>query len=229
MEKSNIDKIKETLLYAPVGALGFVRDNAPTFFSMFVSRGKRDVTKTAMSAEEKINSTKEHGQFVAMGTPIAKTHAEKFATEAKTRGESIAHTSIDLAATALSFLESAVKTIGDAVAGDDAKTESAKEAAKVFEKSEPVSEFAPPRDHEEPSFTPDAYLAVEGDFIAEPVDVSLPSNIKGIYERLSAPEIIDRLDEYTPNDLSSIRTYETDFRNRQTIIHAINYRLNEQL
>ncbi len=244
MEKSYVVRFMVALLYAPVGALGFLRDNAPTFFSMFVSRGKRDVTKTTMSAEEKLSTTKEHGQFVAMGTPLMRTRAEKLTAEAKSRGEALAHTSLDLALGTLNFMENAVKALASTVAGyqekDSQTSTAAPEAStETQERSAHIhaSSIAESMTHDisAPSVvTPSTYESDssffsqgEGEFIAEPLHKVLPANLQGVYERLSAPEIIDRLDEFARDDLANIRSYEADFRNRQTIIHAINYRLDE--
>lgn len=237
MEKSNVEKLKEALVYAPVGAFGFVKDNAPTFFSMFVSRGRRDVTKTTMQAEEKLSSTKNHGQIVAMGTPIAKDKAENLATEAKNKGEEITDVALGLATSAFSFANSTIRGLIDTVtekteaeSTEDKRPEA--ETAQSDTNEESGGEVAtPPADATEPTMTPEnvAYSYSEDGFIAEPVNpnVKLPTDIKSIYERLSAPEIIDRLDEYSTHQLSDIRSFESGFRNRQTIIHAINYRLED--
>jgi|GEM_PF-6054422 len=247
MEKSNVEKIKEALLYAPVGALGFAKDNVPTFFNIFVSRGKRDFNKTAQSAEEKISNTKEKGQIVAMGTPIAKSRAENIANEAKNKGEDLAHVTIDLALGAVSIMDSVIKSVTStlntstssapsnmtphpanlsAAASFPTNEQKSKTIASIQE--EPLE--SPPIiiDKKGPTFVPSEFVSGEGDFIAEPVDQTLPEKIRAEYARLSAPEIIDRLDEFAPNDLEIIKDHEAGFRNRQTIIHAINYRLTDQ-
>lgn len=268
MGKSNSEKIKDALLYAPVGAYGFMRDNVPTFFSMFVSRGKRDVNKTTSKAEETISTTKERGQIVAMGSPIYKKQAEKIATDAKSKGEEVASFSIDVALSALGLVEGAFKTISSAIGSfNDNKPElnknhltgvseaaSQPEAKKpspgplayepiVYQQPTPETTAASSDDKafqpmqtadvvDPPSFHPDSYDVLakgEGSFVAEPVDPLLPAKIKEEYEILSAPEIIDRLDDFAQHDLQSIKAFEQDYRNRQTIIHAINYRLNENL
>lgn len=236
MEKSYVDRVKEALVYAPVGAFGFVKDNAPTFFTMFVSRGKREVTKTTLSAEEKLNSTKEQGQMFAMGTPVMKTRADKIAGEAKSKGEEIAKMSVDVAIGALGFLENAVKNIADAVANDPSKlttTQTPHPSSVKGAASTPMPNVKNLADiQEEPTFTPpsskeDLLAKGEGTFIAEPVDISLPDKIRAEYGLLTAPEIIDRLDDFQKSDLENIRDFEAEFRNRQTIIHAINYRLTD--
>ncbi len=225
MEKSNAERLKEALLYAPVGAFGFVKDNAPTFFSMFVSRGKRDVNKTAAQAEEKITSTKEHGQFVAMGTPVMMTKAEKLTNEAKSKGEDIAQISIEAALGALNFLEGAIKSLAETVASDSESSSSSGKSGYI-EATQAHDEdvIKTPKAKTE---TESEIKKGEGDFVAEPANDLLPANLKTIYAHLSAPEIIDRLDNYVASDLSSIKEYESDNRNRQTIIHAINHRLSK--
>jgi len=252
MEKSNIEKLKEALLYAPVGAFGFAKDNAPTFFNIFVNRGKRDFIKTTQNAEEKISTTKEHGQIVAMGTPIAKSKAESIAYEAKNKGEDLAHVTIDLALGAVGIFDSVIKSVtssisssGSAGISGSSGTKSATahptnlSAAASVPTSEQKSEYvanlqetpieSPPIiiDKKGPTFVPSEFIAGEGNFIAEPVDKALPIKIRAEYAKLSAPEIIDRLDEFQTDDLTIIKEHEAGFRNRQTIIHAINYRLTD--
>lgn len=242
MEKSYVDRVKEALVYAPVGAFSFAKDNVPTFFSMFVSRGKRDVVKTTFTAEEKLSSTKEQGQIVAMGTPLLRTRADKIASEAKTKGEEIATMSIDVAASALGFLESVARSLSKVVSDETVKpstiqtsTPSSVRAAASMPNQNTTQPFDEPLkvSQDQPSFTPesvsDALKKGQGDFIAEPVEVSLPAKIRSEYDKLTAPEIIDRLDDYQKDELEIIRRHEAEFRNRQTIIHAINYRLTDQL
>lgn len=203
MEKSNAEKVKDFLLYAPVGAFGFVKDNAPTFFNMFVSRGKRDVNKSAMVAEEKIAESKEKGQIVAMGTPIAKEQAGQFAKDAKQKGESFAEAASEVAGAALSvasdFISSVVAMINDSESSEN-KAESVVEATE----SKPAT-----------NATEEAIS-----------DVTLPDDLKELYDSMSAPEIVQRLDKFSEQELRVIQKYEAGFRNRQTIIHAIAYRLN---
>lgn len=194
MEKSNIEKIKELVLYAPVGAFGFVKDNTPTFFNMFVSRGRRDVNKSAMSAEEKLSLTKEKGQFVAMGTPIAKDKAEVFANQAKEKGESFTNDAFEIAGAALSVVEGFIQDVLKNVVPDENNSENKKTEAS----SEPTRNE----------------------------NATLPKSISNDYDSLSAPEIIDKLDSFNRADLLNIQKYEAGFRNRQTIIHAVAYRLN---
>ena len=182
MEKSNTEKVKDLIFYAPVGAFGFVKDNAPTFFNMFVSRGKRDVAKSTMVAEDKIAESKEKGQMVAMGTPIAKE-----------KGESFASAAYEVAGAAFSVASEFISSLISST-------------------------------NEEPTEQREGALSNDSDEGA--CEGSLPSDLKEIYDALSAPEIIDRLDNFSKEELLVIQQYEAGFRNRQTILHAIGHRLN---
>lgn len=51
MTKSKIENIREVLIYAPLGVFGFIKDNAPIVFSIFVSRGKTDVGATSTNTQ----------------------------------------------------------------------------------------------------------------------------------------------------------------------------------
>lgn len=46
-EKSNLDRIKDVVYYAPLGIFTFLKENGPAFISMFASRGKIDAVKTS--------------------------------------------------------------------------------------------------------------------------------------------------------------------------------------
>lgn len=180
MEKSNIEKAKELFIYAPLGAAGFVKDNAPTFFSMFVSRGKRDAWKTNFKPGENMNLN-----------------------EAQARGEEIAQNVVVGATKVIDFVENSVRSIADKIDPNlEAKTENIVDIAK----EEKVTEQ-------------DVAVA-----FAAPTQNAILHD----YENLSAPEVIDKLDDYNQEELRIILDHEANYRNRQTIIHAIGYRLNTQ-
>lgn len=204
MEKSNTEKVKDFLLYAPVGAFGFIKDNAPTFFNVFVSRGKRDVNKSAMVAEEKLAESKEKGQIVAMGTPIAKEQAEQFVEQAKEEGESFANAAAQVAGAALSVAGDFFSSLVEMVTSDDNENKANSSQSSESTKQDTANE----------------------NLSTNLTDGSLPIDLESKYDSLSAPEIIEILDNYSREDLLSIQRYESGFRNRQTIIHAIAYRLN---
>ncbi len=207
MEKSNIEKAKDVFVYAPVGAFGFIRDNAPTFYSMFVSRGRKEVTKTTIVAEEKITNTKHHGQIIAMGSDVVKDKGEKVSAEAKEKGADIAENAVAIASELLStgtqLFSSLIENLNKKE--DDQEVE-------VNKVDEPQAET----DTEKPTST-----------LTEEDSSSLPAQIASEYEKLSAPEIIEQLDQFSTEELHAIIKYELNYRNRQTIIHAVNHRLLE--
>ncbi len=245
MEKSNVEKITDALLYAPVGAISFAKDNLPTFFGIFVTRGKRDIIKTTQNAEDKISSTKEHGQLVAMGTPIVKSKAERIAGEAKNKGEDLAHATIDIALGAVGAVESLLKSVTSSLnleTDNATKTTSPRATNLSAAASIPTNETladnvaalqeVPEQTHPividraGSTFVPSEYVAEKSSSTTNPVENSLPSKIRADYAKLSAPEIIDRLDDFDVLDLTTIKNHESEFRNRQTIIHAINFRID---
>ena len=185
MEKSNIEKAKELFIYAPLGAAGFVKDNAPTFFSMFVSRGKRDAGKTNFKPGENINLN-----------------------EAQARGEEIAQNVVVGATKVIDFVENSVRSFADKIEPANKEVNST-DAAKSEESLDLTS------------------LEVEQD-AAIAFATSEQNGVLHNYETLSAPEVIDKLDDYNQEELRIILDHESNYRNRQTIIHAIGYRLNTQ-
>lgn len=185
MEKSNIEKAKDLFIYAPLGAAGFVKDNAPTFFSMFVSRGKRDASKTNFKPSEQLTN------------------------EAQARGEEIAQNVVVGATKVIDFVEHSVRSIADKIEPSN-KTTSNQSIDQQQEASLDLSS-----------------LEVEQDAAIAFAAPSQNGILHG-YENLSAPEVIDKLDDYNQEELRIILDHETNYRNRQTIIHAIGYRLNSQ-
>jgi len=39
-DKSNVDRVKDVVIYAPLGIIGFVKDNAPAFINIVVAKGR---------------------------------------------------------------------------------------------------------------------------------------------------------------------------------------------
>ena len=91
MEKTNIEKAKDLFIYAPLGAFGFVKDNAPTFFTMFVNRGKRDASNTNLIPDEKV------------------------AQEVQARGEEVAGQVVVGAMKVNDFVESSIRNLADQI------------------------------------------------------------------------------------------------------------------
>lgn len=185
MEKNNIEKARDLFIYAPLGAFGFVKDNAPTFFSMFVSRGKRDISKSNLIPDEK------------------KT------IEVQQRGEELAQNVVEGAMKVIDFVESSLRTVADKI---DVKENEVGESIKHQIKEDEVT------------------AAFEDDSNSKKVveEVFSDSGVNKIisnYENLSAPEIIGSLDGKSKAQLNALLDHESNFRNRKTIIHAINYQL----
>jgi hypothetical protein len=183
MEKNNIEKAREIFIYAPLGAFGFVKDNAPTFFSMFVNRGKRDISKTNFIPNEK------------------KTF------EVHQRGEEVAQNVVDGAMKVVDFVESTLRTVADKI---DVKEDEIGESIKHQIKEDEVTA---------------AFEKISTDHTSGPSENNI-NDIISNYQNLSAPEIIGSLDGKSKDQLNVLLEHEINFRNRKTIIHAINYQLD---
>jgi hypothetical protein len=186
MEKNNIDKAKDLLIYAPLGAFGFVKDNAPTFYNMFVNRGKRDVSKT---------------NFVP---------TENLTTEAQQRGEEVAQNVVVGAMKVIDFVENSVRNLADQI--DVKENEVADNILHTIKENEVNDAFEDKVITQEDVNTAFSPLVI--------------NEIINDYEKLSAPEIIAFLDDIKLEELITILEFEKDYRNRSTIIHAINYQID---
>lgn len=77
---------KELLVYAPVGLAYFLRDTAPTFFQMFVARGRSVVATREHAIDAELARAKSMGQLTVM---FGKPELEKRLRELKLLGESL--------------------------------------------------------------------------------------------------------------------------------------------
>ncbi|MFZ4515806.1 MAG: hypothetical protein ACOYN3_05790 [Acidimicrobiia bacterium] len=86
MADDTVQELKELFVYAPVGLAYFLRDTAPTFFQMFVARGRSIVTAREQAFDADLARAKGIGQLTVL---FGKPEVEKRVRELRAMGESL--------------------------------------------------------------------------------------------------------------------------------------------
>ena len=85
-----IERTLELLLYAPIGVGLFLKDTAPTFVNMFVSRGRAEVDKRQDDVQQRVTTARSLGQVaLAFGPPVVRKRVEETVAQACRRVEGI--------------------------------------------------------------------------------------------------------------------------------------------
>jgi hypothetical protein len=83
-EKPPVDKALDVLVYGPVGLALYVRDTLPTFFKVFVARGKTEVDQRRRKVTDQVGQARSMGEFaVGYGGPKVKARVEDGLREAR--------------------------------------------------------------------------------------------------------------------------------------------------
>jgi hypothetical protein len=89
-----IERTLEVLLYAPIGIGMFLKDTAPSFVDMFVSRGRAEVDRRQGDVQQRVTTAKSLGQVaLAFGPPVIRKKVEEKVADARGRVESLLGTS----------------------------------------------------------------------------------------------------------------------------------------
>ncbi len=71
--RARIERIVEVAIFAPVGVALTLRDMAPTFVNMFVSRGRAEIDRRQHSVEQRVQTVKSTGEVaLAFGVPMVR-------------------------------------------------------------------------------------------------------------------------------------------------------------
>ncbi len=85
-----LERTLELLLYAPIGVGLFLKDTAPTFVNMFVSRGRAEVDRRQEDVQQRVTTARSLGQVaLAFGPPVIRKHLEKTVADARQRVEGL--------------------------------------------------------------------------------------------------------------------------------------------
>ncbi len=188
-----IERTLEVLLYAPIGVGLFLKDTAPSFIDMFVSRGRAEVDRRQDDVQQRVTTARSLGQVaLAFGPPVIRKKVEEKVADAHDRVESLFGSSADAPSTNGSH---------------------ASEPAPIPEPSTPEPGVAAPEPGAEPAL--DAEPQDDRDL---PSSAGLP--IPG-YDALSASQVVERLVGLAPGELDAVHAYETSHRRRRTILGKI--------
>jgi hypothetical protein len=212
----NSDRIERTielLLYAPIGVGLFLKDTAPQFVDMFVSRGRAEIDRRHDEVQQRVTTARSLGQVaMAFGPPIVRERVERTVADARRTVEGI---------------------LGGSGANDAPASPRAQRAAGASPSA--GSTNATPADPPPPAPTPEWTASAAADVPATNVDVGSgngrpASNGDGAasaalpipgYDALSASQVVERLTGLAPEELDAVHDYEASHRRRRTILGKI--------
>jgi len=215
-----VDRALRLFVYGPVGFACYLRDSAPTFLDVFVSRGKREIDGARRSVEEKLGFAKPEPE---PGPSPQQRMADSFGKVASQTGTMLAAMAGPLmnAATTAAATAAASATPAPPTAPTTAPTNGNGSAHGTAAPPSPSPSAAPgpPGDAPRPEgngSVGNPANAVPG--AAAAADSELP--ISG-YDGLSASQVIERLEGLSRGALERIRVYELAHRGRRTILASI--------
>jgi len=215
----NSDRIERTielLLYAPIGVGLFLKDTAPQFVDMFVSRGRAEIDRRHDDVQQRVTTARSLGQVaMAFGPPIVRQRVERTVADARRTVEGI------LGASGASGAHDAAAASGASRASSAAESAATNNAAPADPPPPaPTPEWTPSAAAEVPATNVDVGSgngrpAGNGDGAAS---AALP--IPG-YDALSASQVVERLVGLAPEELDAVHDYEASHRRRRTILGKI--------
>jgi hypothetical protein len=191
-----IERTLELLLYAPIGIGLFLRENAPQFVDMFVSRGRAEVDRRHEDVQQRVTTARSLGQVaLAFGAPMVRRRVEQTVADAQRRaGALFGSQTSDPPPTRL-----------------DASAETPVETPPPS----PVTEATPP-----PAPAPTRATATSATSATNGSATSAGLPIPG-YDALSASQVVERLIGLAPDELDAVHAYEASHRQRRTILGKI--------
>jgi hypothetical protein len=214
-----IERTLEVLLYAPLGFGLFMKDSAPTFINMFVSRGRAEVDRRHEEVQRHVTTARSLGQVtMAFGPPLVRERVSRTVADARRRAEELLGTTATDAEA-----EPAADTATPPVDTEPA----ARRFTPVSEESSPT--VAPTRPAPAPASAPGESTSSESpgaaSFTSEPMSNGDPAHsavlpIPG-YDALSASQVVERLVGLAPEELDAVHQYEASHRQRRTILGKI--------
>jgi hypothetical protein len=211
----NSDRIERTielLLYAPLGIGLFLKDTAPQFVDMFVSRGRAEIDRRHDEVQQRVTTARSLGQVaMAFGPPIVRERVGRTVADARRTVEGLLGSS-----------------------GPDGDTASPSAAARAGATAAPAA-TASPKDAPAPA---PGYTAPAASTVPAPkVDVGSSKTNGGPlgngdgtesaelpipgYDALSASQVVQRLVGLSADELAAVHAYEAAHRQRRTILGKI--------
>ena len=201
--RAKIERFVEVAVFAPVGVALTLRDMAPTFVNMFVTRGRAEVDRRQHGIERRVQTVKSTGEVaLAFGVPmvrdrivdgIHRLRGLDEATDAADGGDELDPVH-DVATDNGSGLP-AVRLMLDRPEHHDARADLADATAH-------------------PTTTNGSGGGADADMAA--ANLAIPG-----YDSLAASQVVERLIGLDAAELLAVRAYETEHRNRRTIVGKI--------
>lgn len=191
-----VDRALRLLVYGPVGLACYLKDSAPTFMDLFVSRGKREVDGARRVVEEKLG--------------FAKSEPEPAPSPQQRMADSLGSLT-KVAAQATSMMASMAGPVVNA-ATNAASTVTSPRADGTGVPTPAPPAYEPAAAASEPS----APFVGASDGNGAGPDLPIPG-----YDGLSASQVIERLEGMSRGALERVRLYELAHRARRTILASI--------
>lgn len=190
--RARVERFVEVAVFAPLGIALTLRDMAPTFINMFVSRGRAEIDRHQHSAEKQLQTIRSTGEVaLAFGAPIIKKRITSRIDRLRGRNDAAPTVSATTAHATNAHATNARAT----VASDERPT-------VAINGSGPSSSS--------PSLPGQA---VPGQAVS---GLSIPG-----YDELAASQVVERLVGLSGVELGAVRAYEAAHRNRRTILGKI--------
>jgi hypothetical protein len=196
-----IERTLEVLVYAPLGFGLFLKDTAPTFINLFVSRGRAEVDRRHGEVQQRVTTARSLGQVtMAFGPPIVRERVTRTVADARRRAEALLGTSAPASAPGeVPSAPAEPDPVAPAASTPPAPVTSF--AATAAPPAEPATTWAAPPSNGDPARS--AGLPIPG------------------YDALSASQVVERLVGLAPEELDAVHRYESSHRQRRTILGKI--------
>jgi hypothetical protein len=216
--RDRIERTLEVLLYAPLGFGLFLKDTAPTFINMFVSRGRAEVDRRQEEVHQHVTTARSLGEVtMAYGPPLVRERVSKTVADARRRAEALIGTAVPMAAPTSTEAEPTPPVAAPFVQSSSLPTESEHTTTPAEHPPLERTPFDPAPTTSESSAVPS--WSPENASNGDPVrSAGLP--IPG-YDALSASQVVERLVGLAPDELDAVHEYEAAHRRRRTILGKI--------
>jgi hypothetical protein len=192
-----IERTLELLLYAPLGVGLFLKDAAPGFVDMFVSRGRAEIDRRHGDVRQHVTTARSMGQVaLAFGAPKLRAKVERTVGDAYHRAEALLGSPASNPAPARATTPAPVPTAAPATPAPSATAPPGLSASAW-------------------SGYPASTAPSNGDFAAS-AELPIPG-----YDALSASQVVERLVGLAPDELTAVHEYEASHRQRRTILGKI--------
>lgn len=195
-----VDRALRIFVYGPLGLACYLKDSAPTFTELFVSRGRRELDGVKRAVEERLGRAQPE-------PPPAPSPQQRVADGVAGLGK-VAAQATSLAAS----MAGPVVKAGAGAAASAARTVTSPNGAPAPTNGDAAP--TPSTTSTTSSIPPSTAPSPTGG--AEPADLPIAG-----YDGLSASQVIERLDGMSRGALERVRAYELAHRARRTILASI--------